>query len=82
MLAQVKPQRIRALPIAMPEIDKRKPIEDIVDRILNITKGEDYLQHPQKQAKVKTLEREIDHLVYQLYGLTDKEIKIVEGGTK
>jgi type II restriction/modification system DNA methylase subunit YeeA len=40
------------------------------------------LQHPKKQAKVKTLEREIDHFVYQLYGLTDKEIKIVEGETK
>jgi hypothetical protein len=39
LLAQVKPQSIRALPIAMPEIDRRKPIEDIVDHILNITKG-------------------------------------------
>lgn len=25
------------------------------------------------------LESEIDHLVYQLYGLTEEEIKIVEG---
>jgi len=32
-----------------------------------------------KQAKVKTLEREIDQLVYKLYGLTEEEIKIVEG---
>ena len=31
-----------------------------------------------KQAKVKTLEAEIDQLVYKLYGLTPEEIKIVE----
>jgi type II restriction/modification system DNA methylase subunit YeeA len=28
---------------------------------------------------VKELERQIDQLVYQLYGLTEDEIKIIEG---
>jgi len=28
------------------------------------------------------IDREIDQLVYQLYGLTDDEIKIVEEATK
>jgi hypothetical protein len=28
------------------------------------------------------LEQEIDELVYALYGLTPKEIKLVEGATK
>ncbi|MFH1563494.1 MAG: hypothetical protein ABIF11_08815 [Nitrospirota bacterium] len=37
---------------------------------------------PQKQAQVKALEWEIDHLVYKLYGLTDEEIKIVEENLK
>ena len=50
----------------------------IVDLILAITKDEDYLQNPQKQAKVKTLEREIDRMVYKLYCLTEEEIHIVE----
>lgn len=31
------------------------------------------------QADTSALEREIDQLVYQLYGLTQEEIKIVEG---
>ncbi len=31
-----------------------------------------------KQARVKELEREIDRLVYELYGLTDEEIEVVE----
>ncbi|MFH1563496.1 MAG: hypothetical protein ABIF11_08825 [Nitrospirota bacterium] len=33
---------------------------------------------PQKQAQVKALEREIDRMVYKLYGLTKEEIAIVE----
>jgi hypothetical protein len=31
---------------------------------------------------VSAWEREIDQLVYALYGLTPEEIKIVEGATK
>jgi type II restriction/modification system DNA methylase subunit YeeA len=30
-------------------------------------------------AEMSKLEREIDALVYQLYGLTQEQIKIVEG---
>jgi hypothetical protein len=33
-------------------------------------------------ADVSALEREIDELVYALYGLTLEEIKIVQGATK
>ena len=32
------------------------------------------------KADTTALEKEIDQLVYQLYGLTEEEIKIVEGG--
>jgi len=32
-----------------------------------------------RQADTSKLENEIDQLVYQLYGLTEEEIKIVEG---
>jgi hypothetical protein len=64
--------------------DSRKveKIGALVNKILAITKNDDYLQNPQKQEKVKALEREIDQMVYQLYGLTDEEIKIVEGETE
>jgi len=31
------------------------------------------------EKKCKSLDRQIDALVYQLYGLTEEEIKIVEG---
>ncbi len=48
----------------------------MVDLILAITKDEDYLQNPAKQAKVKEYEREIDRKVYELNGLTEDEIKV------
>jgi hypothetical protein len=43
--------------------------------------GADYLQNPAKQAteQVKQYEKQIDQIVYKLYGLTDEEIAIVEG---
>jgi len=37
------------------------------------------LQNPDKQAKVRDLEKHIDQLVYKLYDLTEEEIEIVEG---
>lgn len=32
------------------------------------------------QRQIKALDNEIDKLVYELYGLTEEEIKIVEDG--
>jgi len=36
------------------------------------------LENPEKQAKVKEYECQIDQLVYKLYDLTEEEIKIIE----
>jgi hypothetical protein len=51
------------------------------NKILSFIQSEDNLENLQKQAKVKEYERRIDQLVYKLYGLTEEEIKIVEGET-
>lgn len=56
----------------------QKPFIEIVDKILDIAKEEDYLKNPDKQAKVKAYEKQIDKMVYELYELTIEEIKIVE----
>jgi len=34
------------------------------------------------QRQIDATDHQIDQLVYELYGLTDKEIQIVEQGTK
>jgi len=66
------------IPIKKISENEQKPFIDIVDKILSITKSDDYLTNSLKQAKVKEYERQIDQLVYQLYGLTEEEIRIVE----
>ena len=50
-----------------------------VQEILTLTQFPDFETSQEKQQKVKELEREIDQLVYKLYGLTEEEIRIVEG---
>jgi hypothetical protein len=78
VFAQVKLTYLRRLPIKVATRWIQEPLIAMVDRIIAITKDEDYLQNPQKQKKVKTLEREIDQVVYKIYSLTSEEIKIVE----
>ncbi|MGL2640562.1 Eco57I restriction-modification methylase domain-containing protein, partial [Helicobacter pylori] len=67
---------VETLPI--PQITKsNKPTADkiivLVDKILK-SKAKD------PKANTQGLEKEIDALVYQLYNLTDEEIKIIEDG--
>lgn len=53
-------------------ISMQRPIIDLVDKILDAKKANVY-------ADTTALEEEIDKKVYELYGLTDGEIKIIEG---
>jgi adenine-specific DNA-methyltransferase len=62
----------RLIPLVIPDSNTYETIEGIVDKILAMKK-----QNP--SSDTHTLENEIDQLVYQLYGLTEEEIKIVEG---
>jgi len=78
----IKGIHLKQLPLKDIKSDKQQPFIDIVNKILAITKDEDYLENSDKQAKVKEYEHQIDQLVYNLYGLTDDEIKIVEKNTK
>ena len=59
------------LPVRDICMKEQIPIINIVDRILTAKK-----ENP--QADTSALEAEIDQLVYQLYGLTDEEIAIIE----
>lgn len=66
------------LPIKDLSTEDQIPFVQLVDKILSITIDDDYSKNPDKQMKVKKLEKEIDQLVYKLYELTSEEIKIVE----
>jgi len=82
VFAQVKLTFLRKIPIKKASQQTQQPFIALVDKILAITKGDDYLQNPDKQAKVKEYEKQIDELVYKLYELTPEEIAIVEGKEK
>ena len=63
--------QLARLPIPMGDMLILQPVITLVDRILSTKK-----LNP--QADTSALEAEIDHLVYDLYGLTEDEIKIIE----
>ena len=68
----LKAATIEALPIAIGTKEQQKEIILKVESILNA-------KAKNKQVNVSSTESEIDHLVYNLYGLSEDEIKIVEG---
>ena len=72
VLAQVKPQRIKALPIALPTNQQQQSIENLANHIISAKQSN-------PQADTRAWEAEIDSLVYALYGLTPAEIALVEG---
>ena len=61
---------LEQIPIPTPTDLEEKSIIEIVDKIIN---------YKTESKSTTTLEAEIDQLVYELYGLTEEEIKIVEG---
>ncbi len=71
-LAQVKKNHVEELPIPNATASQQKPIIQAVKTILAA-------KQPNPAADTSAMEREIDQLVYALYGLTPEEIAIVEG---
>jgi len=61
------------IPIVEAPLFKQIKIIDLVEKVLKV-KEEDF------NANYDLLKNQIDQLVYQLYNLTEEEIKIVEGG--
>nr|WP_293092032.1 TaqI-like C-terminal specificity domain-containing protein [Okeania sp. SIO2F4] len=73
-LAQVKAFHVGMLPFCPIDLQEQIPFIEIVDKILTTKKSN-------PNADTTALETEIDQLVYQLYKLTEEEIKIVESKT-
>ncbi|MGD0756595.1 MAG: hypothetical protein ABR927_16215 [Bacteroidales bacterium] len=64
--------KIEKLPIKNLNKDLQQPFIRLVNKILSINKSDSFYD-------IKPFEIEIDRLVYELYGLTEEEIRIVEG---
>lgn len=75
------PNHMKQLPIKNISPEQQKPFIEKVDQILTITNQPWYdSKNPPKEQL--DLEKEIDRMVYELYGLTDEEIKTVENSLK
>ena len=63
---------LRKFPVKRLPIEDQQQLISLVDQILSQKKSD-------STADTILLEKEIDQLVYTLYGLTEEEITIIEG---
>lgn len=77
---EIKPVYLRQAPMA--DVNNERLVR-LVDQMLVLSKQLAAASTPHEQESLKrqidATDRQIDKLVYELYGLTDEEIKIVEG---
>ena len=71
VFAQVKLAVLRELPIKIVSESQQIPIIKLVDKILEIKK-----ESPDKDTSIE--ETMINNLIYDIYGLTEEEIRVVE----
>jgi len=63
----------KVMQIKIPDYDKPHVIKRVVDEWNQLQK-----EKAELEEKIERTDKEIDQMVYELYGLTDEEIKIVE----
>ncbi|MBM4176874.1 MAG: hypothetical protein FJ213_11995, partial [Ignavibacteria bacterium] len=81
---------LEKIPIRMIESNKEQSLHDkiviLVKQIMDFVEKESVVNIPSEkealQRQIKAIDNQIDKLVYELYGLTEGEIKIVEESVK
>ena len=66
------PDDAKQFPIAKASKEQQQPVIELVNKILEAKRSNPI-------TDTSALKREIDGLVYELYGLTEEEINVVEG---
>jgi len=75
---------LEKLPIKIPSETQQKPLIELVNKIMPLNQrlneiGDKKTSEREKiEEEVKRMEKEIDELVYEIYGISEKEQKIVE----
>jgi type I restriction-modification system DNA methylase subunit len=80
----INPDYIKQIPIpANPNPETRDILIKLVESMLQLNKDLQQAVLPEQKEQIKArinyTDKKIDKLVYELYGLTEEEIKIVEG---
>jgi hypothetical protein len=78
-LYQIDKVPLMDIPIKMTSISIQESLSEIADKIYDVTLDMDYLEDSSKKRKIDKYEHQINQIVYELYGLTENEIAIVEG---
>lgn len=66
------------VPIPKITLEEQLPFIKVVDNILILAHSEDYRINQVKQNQIKVYEKDIDQMVYKLYGFSDSEIAYIE----
>ncbi len=74
VFSEIQARSVKELPVIKTSIENESLMVALTDKIIKSKK-----QNP--QVDTCELENEIDKLVYELYGLTEEEIKIIEKST-
>ncbi|NCS24071.1 MAG: class I SAM-dependent DNA methyltransferase [Microcystis aeruginosa BS13-02] len=72
---EIKLVSVKSIPVREISQEQQQPIIVLVDQILTDKKSN-------PKADTSELEKEIDKIVYELYGLSEEEIRIIEGEIK
>lgn len=85
-LLQVDKGPLLEVPIHIGDKEQQKLVITLVDKMLDLNKNlTEETRDSEKWKKIRTeierTDKEIDQKIYELYGLTDEEIKTVETGT-
>ena len=84
---KVKLEQFKNLPIKIVPKDQQQIIE-LVDKMLSLNNSLNELgdkktdERARIEKEIKKTDKEIDELVYKIYGITDEEKKIIEGEGK
>ena len=68
---RLKKEQLVEIPIPILDKEHQQKIEEIVDSIIEIKNSDSF-------ADTSILDNEIDYMVYELYGLTEEEIMVIE----
>jgi hypothetical protein len=78
---------LKEIPIKLIPESQQQPLINLVDRMLSLNKRLNEIgdkktdERTRIEEEIRKTDAEIDRLVYKLYGLTEEEIKIVDGAT-
>ena len=80
-----KVSEIKKLPIPELPESQQKPFIELADKMLSLNERlkeiqDDLAEKARIEKEIRETDKEIDKLVYELYGLAEGEIKIIEGG--